>query len=141
MKLFLAIGFIVIITSVSRLAAADEPAETTEALSRIAVISVSQFQDIDNRRPVLSSVTFNVDSHGCTKTEDFDIDVKPKGEYQMVSVYRTKPDNCNSPSASTSITIATDALAAHTPILVRNPLYASVTTTRSSGARGNPRTK
>jgi hypothetical protein len=75
---------------------------------------------------VHSVFTLEVESHGCTKASDFEIDVHQTKSGQFVEFTRVNPDPCDALPTRKSIDLESDdmRLASHSPITVHNPVYA-----------------
>lgn len=104
------------------------------ALEAVVVHEVRQFANLmpviepDHKRAVRSKLEIEVLSNGCTRAEDFRVDVRRAAKRQILSLVRVKRDMCRAMARPVKIDFETErlALATQLPIQVANPILADV---------------
>lgn len=98
----------------------------------LEVITVREMEQFGNLFPgprkqitILSRLTAEVVSRGCTKAEDFELKVAKKDGYQEVSLVRVTPDTCKKVAEKVELQWETDSMdASHkSPIRIMNPIH------------------
>lgn len=105
-----------------------------ERLEPVTVMEVRQegnlmpVRDPKRGNPVTTTLTLNVQSGGCTKAEDFELEVEVvkngnDDDVQEVTVHRLRPDGCEAYFRDgADVQLVTKKLVHSKDIVVRNPL-------------------
>ena len=103
--------------------AAAAPKAKLEALVVTKVVQSANLMPGPGRpHPVHSVITAEVMSNGCTRPEDFRVDVKRTEEGQHVTIVRVNPDLCEALRPNFEVELETTGLAPYAPIFISNPL-------------------
>jgi hypothetical protein len=120
MKLLLVLSSVVAVSG----AMATAPAKPEAFVVKEVRQSGNLMPGPGRRRPVRSVLIVEAISNGCTKADDFDVQVKDTAQFQEVTLVRKNPDICDAPAAKLAFDLETDRLSPsyRKPIRVMNPL-------------------
>ena len=93
-------------------------------------VTITKAEIFDNRMPTIlphinrpqTTLTVDVTSSGCTRGEDFVVNVESLEGIQFIEVVRIRPDRCKMVQHTVSVQVRSQELEGDRPIKVRNPL-------------------
>ncbi len=71
--------------------------------------------------PVRTELEIDVTSNGCTRADDFTVQVTDTGGKQLVRVVRIRPDTCRAFGLTTTVNLETFVLSKDKQVLFANP--------------------